>query len=176
MADFKDSPHFATHDDYYTPESAWKRIESCIPKDKIIWEACMLGATLSESPKYLTDLPTKKVVYSLCMDCLTEEPEEWDIIITNIPFHKTKKIPILKRFLELDKPFIIIMNSMNTFTRYFHELFKDKKEHLQVITPGSKINFDKLEHGILTPTTNCSFYCVYVCYKVNLPRDKLWVT
>ena len=186
MANLTDSPHFATHDDYYTPRCAWERVSCAIlthtAKDKIIWEACMLGAFQSKSMEYLQDLSAPgaeqeklKVVGNNFMDCLIDQPKEWDIIITNIPFDKTKKIPILKRFVELDKPFIIIMNSMNTFTKYFHEIFKDKKEHLQIITPSSKINFDKLQDGVLTPTKNCSFYCVYVCYKVNLSPECLWV-
>jgi hypothetical protein len=174
MANLKDSPHFQVYDDYYTPKSAWERINTSIPKDKVIWEACMLGAELSKSNQYLEELGCK-VIADKTMNCLENQPEEWDMIVTNIPFDKTKKIPILERFVELDKPFIVIMNSMNTFTKYFHKVFKGKEKHLQVITPSSKINFDKLEGGKLNPTKNCSFYSCYVCYKVELPAEQLWI-
>ena len=180
MANLKDSPNFQVYDDYYTPKSAWERIEPSIPKSGSIrwktrvWEACMLGADLSQSPKYLTDLGCD-VIADTTMDCLEKQPEDWDIIITNIPFDIKKKVPILKKFLEYDKPFIVIMNSMNTFTKYFHSIFKGKVKDLQIITPSGKIHFDKLEGGVLTPTKNCSFYCVYVCYKVNLPPEQLWI-
>ena len=98
------------------------------------------------------------------------------MIVSNPPFDKTFKIPILKRMVELDKPFIIIMNSMNTFTKYMREVFKDKLGDLQIITPSKKINFIRLEeNGELTETKNCSFYSVYVCYKMDLPTKLLWL-
>ncbi len=179
MANLKDSPKFAVYDDYYTPYSAWYNIREQIPKDKRIWEACMLGAELSQSDNYLRDILGQyshaSVVSDKSMDCLQSEPENWDMIITNIPFDIKKKVPILQRFLELDKPFIVIMNSMNTFTKYFHALIKGKEKDIQIITPSGKINFDKLEKGVLTPTKNCSFYCVYICYKLNLPAEQLWI-
>ena len=195
MANLKDSPNFQVYDDYYTPKSAWERVGKSIRKQEIlvdkvvdnenkaecfihrhpkVWEACMLGADLSKSDQYLTELGCE-VIADRTMNCLEQQPEDWDIIITNIPFDKTKKIPILERFVELDKPFMVIMNSMNTFTKYFHRIFKGKEKDLQIITPSKKINFDKLENGVLTPTKNCSFYSVYVCYKFNLPPDHLWI-
>lgn len=176
MANFTNSSYFEVHDDYYTPRSAWGKITNSIPKDKIIWEACMLNAPKSSSMQYLEDLGTKKVVGDTSMDILKDQPEEWDLIITNIPFDYQIKLPILRKLVEFDKPFIIIMNSLNTFSKYFHEIFKDHFEDLQIITPSSKINFDKLlDTGELKPTKRCSFYCVYVCYKLKLPADQLWV-
>tara|TARA_R110001632_G_scaffold100380_3_gene207535 strand:+ start:1111 stop:1638 length:528 start_codon:yes stop_codon:yes gene_type:complete len=174
MANLKDSPHFAVYDDYYTPKIGWEQIEKSIPKDKLVWEACLLGADLSKSDEYLREIGCQ-VIADRTMDCLTQQPDNWDLIITNIPFDIKKKVPILTRFFELDKPFIVIMNSMNTFTKYFHKLIQGKEKDIQIITPSGKINFDKLEGGVLTPTKNCSFYCVYVCYKLNLPSEELWL-
>ena len=175
MANLKDSPNFAVYDDYYTPKSAWVNIAQSIPKDKKIWEACMLGAELSQSDNYLRDITGGIVIGDRELNCLDDEPVDWDMIITNIPFDIKKKVPILQKFLEYDKPFIVIMNSMNTFTKYFHALIKGKEKDIQIITPSGKINFDKLEKGVLTPTKNCSFYCVYICYKLNLPAEQLWI-
>lgn len=176
MANFKDSPHFAVHDDYYTPESAWTRIKDIIPKDKLIWEACMLGADKSKSPDYILNaLENGGMVYDTKMDCLTDQPPDWDLIITNIPFDKNKKIPILKRFVELDKPFITLLNSCNLYSNYFREIFKDNLQYVQVIHPKGKINYDKLENGELKKTKNCSFYSVYLCYKMNIPNEHLYL-
>ena len=122
MANLKDSPKFQVHNDYYTPKSAWEKINHLIPKDKVIWEACMLNSNLSK---------------------------------------------------ELDKPFIIIMNSMNTFANYFTEILNT--EFIQIITPRGKINFDKLVDNEIVKTKNCSFYCVYVAYKMNLKSKDLFV-
>lgn len=171
MANFKDSPHFQVYDDYYTPKYAWSSINHLLPKDKVIWESCCLGATKSKSPEYLQELGNK-VVFDTGMDMLSSEPETYDYIVTNIPFDKTIKIPILERLIQLDKPFIIIMNSMNTFAKYFHKIFKSHKEHLQILTPDGKIHFQKLtSEGEIIETKNCSFYCVYVAYKMNIPQS-----
>jgi hypothetical protein len=172
MANLKDSPHFKVHNDYYTPKYAWENIQHLIPKDKVIWEGCMLNSTLSNSPQYLTELG-KEVVYDLKMDCLECEPENWDMIITNIPFETKIKIDILRRFVKFNKPFIVIMNSMNIFTNYFKDIFEDNFKDLQIIHPKGKIHFDKLVGEEIVKTKNCSFYCVYVAYKCNIPNDKL---
>ena len=169
MANCKDSPKFAVYNDYYTPKSAWEKINHLIPKDKVIWEACMLNSNLSRSPHYLEEL-NHKVIYNTDWDILTENPE-CDIIITNPPFETKLKIQILQRLVELDKPFIIIMNSMNTFANYFTKILNT--DFLQIITPRGRINFDKLVDNELVKTNNCSFYCVYVAYKMNLRNEDL---
>jgi len=181
MANLTDSPSFKV---YYTPFSAWKNIQQQIDfmiekpdgTTKIVWEACMLKSYESRSPEILNAIGVDKVVFDYEMDCLTDEPDEWDMIITNIPFDKKIKIPVLKRFVGLDKPFILIMNSMNTFTKYLREVFKGQFKYLQIITPDNKINFDRLEEdGTITKTKNCSFYCIYLCYKCNFNQEDLWL-
>ncbi len=179
MANLKDSPTFEVHDDYYTPASAWQQISHILPTkgDKIIWEACMWGAEESKSPEYLAELGAT-VVYDTHMDCLEGEPYEgdWHMIVSNPPFKTELKKKILERFVELDKPFVVIMNSLNTFSKYMREIFKDKFQHLQIITPSDKIHFDKLlDSGELVKTNKCSFYCVYLCYKMNLKNEDLWL-
>ena len=176
MANFKDSPHFAIYDDYYTPASAWKQIGKIIPVDKTIWEACMLGAEKSNSPQQIEDAGATKVIYDTEMNCLENQPDNWDMIITNIPFDKEKKIPILKKFVEYDKPFITLMNSCNLYSNYMREIFGENIKHLQVIHPRGKINYLKLENGEVKPTKNCSFYSVYVCYKCELEGEDLWIS
>ena len=119
----------------------------------------------------LTDSPNFEVY-----DDYYTPKSAWENIITNIPFDRELKEPILRRLVELDKPFIIIMNSMNTFTKYMRNIFKGNFQHLQVITPDSKINFIRLnEDGTLTKTKNCSFYCIYLAYKMNLKPEDLWL-
>jgi hypothetical protein len=83
MANLKDSPKFKIHDDYYTPKYAWEKINHLIPKDKVVWEACMLNSNLSSSPEYLIELGNK-VVYDTSWNILKEN--HGDIIITNPPF------------------------------------------------------------------------------------------
>jgi hypothetical protein len=176
MANFKDSPYYAKYDDYYTTEDTWRMIEHLIPKDKTIWEACMLNSSKSNSPQILKNIVGHdNVYYDTSLDIL-EGSIGSDIIITNIPFETNIKKKILQRLVELDRPFIIIMNSCNMFSKYLRNIFKDNIKHLQIITPGTKIHYAKLlEDGTLEYKKNTSFYSVFVAYKMNLSTEQLWV-
>ena len=175
MANLVDSNKFSTFDDYYTTKSTWEQIQHLIPKDKIIWEAFCLNSKLSKSINNLKELGFN-VVGNTDLDFFnTETRPDYDIIISNPPFDGKIKIPILKRLVEDDKPFILIMNSMNIYSNYFNEIFADNKKDLQLIIPRGKIYFEKLEGDITILKKNTYFYCVYVCYKMDIPNEKLWV-
>ena len=65
---------------------------------------------------------------------------------------------------------------MNTFAKYIRDIFKDKFNDLQIITPSQKIQFIRLnEDNTLTQTKSCSFYSIYLCYKMNLSNEQLWL-
>jgi len=138
MSNFKDHPTFSKYNDYYTTEETWRMIEHIIPKNKVIWESCMLNSNKSKSPEILEKISGNKVVYDTKLDMLEKELT-CDMIITNIPFETNIKKKILKRLFEINKPFIIIMNSCNMFSKYMREIFGDNIKHLQIITPNGKI-------------------------------------
>ena len=161
MVNLKANSILNVHDDFYTRKKTWDQIKEFIPNDKIIWEFCLLNSN-EQSKKYLEELGFD-VVGDRTIDFF--EHNMGDILISNIPFSSEIKIRMLKRLVELDKPFIIIMNSLNLFTKYFKEIFKDKD--LYFIYPSTKIHYDKYIDGELKETkNNTSFYSVYVCYKV----------
>ncbi len=177
MAMCNDCPKFnPTKNDYYTTKQMWENISHLIPKDKIIYEPCLLNSK-SKSLQYWTEMGYK-IIGDTSWDCLTFKPINFDIIISNPPFETKIKKKILEHFVRLDKPFIIIMNVMNTYSKYFRDIFGDNLKHLQLITPQGKIKFEvyneetkQLEKCKKDP----SFYCVYVCYKMNLSPDQLWL-
>ena len=68
MANLKDCSKFNTHDDYYTPKWVFERFNHLIPKDKTIWEMCLLNSN-EQSKKYLTELGNKVIGSNKC-DCL----------------------------------------------------------------------------------------------------------
>jgi hypothetical protein len=156
---------FIKYDDYMTPKSAWENIKQYIPKDKIIWEAFYGDG---KSGNYLKELGFNVI----------HEPVDFykndlgDVIITNPPFSDVKNIMI--RLLELDKPFIMILLSSKINTSYFRA-WKDKG--LQIIIPIKRIHFNKLVDGktIDNYVSCCNFDCFYYCYKINLPRDIVWL-
>lgn len=174
MANFKDSTKFQIYNEYYTPKSAWEQIKHLIPNDKIVWEAFLLNSHASKSMQNLKELG-KNVIGDTSWDFMKTEPE-YDLIVSNPPFEKEIKIPILKRLVQLDKPFIIIMNNLNIYSNYFNEIFKNHREHLQIVYPKRKIHFEKLlEDGTTELKKNTSFYCVYVAYKMNIDKEKLFL-
>ena len=175
MSMCNDSPKFKVDNEYYTRKEMWENITHLIPKDKVIYEACLLNSP-SKSIQYWKELGYN-VVGNTNWNCLNYYPINFDLIITNPPFETNIKKKILKHFVRLDKPFILVMNVMNTYTKYFREIFGDNIKHLQIITPVGKIKFEKWnsEKKIMEKCKDPSFYCVYVCYKMNLKEEDLWL-
>lgn len=167
MCDFKDSNKFNIYDNYFTPKWVWEKITKFVSKDKIIWEACMLNATKSNSIKIWNDLGYT-CVGNTEWDILNCPIPECDIIITNPPFETEIKKKILKRLIEIGKPFIIIMNGLNIFSNYFSEIMD--LDHTQIIIPKGKLHYCKDGEEEIKKT---SFYSVFVAYKMNIPQDKL---
>jgi len=158
---------FLKHDDYMTPKYAWENIAHLIPKDKIIWEAFYGDG---KSGKYLQELGFNVIHEPI--DFFKEQPKEWDIIVTNPPFSKVKEVMI--RLQELDKPFIMIMPSSKINTSYMRA-WKDK--NLQIIIPPKRIHFEKQINGKIPDgwKNACNFDCFYYCYKMDLPKDIVWL-
>jgi len=163
----KSSNNGHKHDDYMTPKYAWENIQQYIPKNKKIWEAFYGDGN---SGKYLTELGFD--VINEDRDFFKDPPDEWDICVSNPPFSKSKEV--MKKFLEYDKPFILIMPCAKISTSYFRE-WKDKR--LQIIIPRKRIHFIKIVDGKVPDKWRnaCSFDCFYYCYKMNLPNDILWL-
>lgn len=156
---------FLKYDDYMTPAYAWDNIKQFIPKDKVIWEA------------FYGDGKSGSHLSNLGFDVIHQpvdffENDLGDIIVSNPPFSKTKEV--MERMLILDKPFIMIMPSSKINTGYFRS-WKDKG--LQIIIPPKRIHFTKLVNGVVPDNwkSACNFDCFYYCYKMNLPKDIIWL-
>ena len=148
-------------DNYITNKEQWFRIKEFIPKDKQIW-----------SPFYC-DGKQKEYFKEMDFDIIHNDEDffknnKGDIIIDNIPFSKKKAI--LKRLKDLDKPFILIINSMMLNYKYFQEWFKD---YMQVIVPIQRIKFKHLNstNDNYTPP----YASWYFCYKMNLEKDLIFI-
>jgi hypothetical protein len=161
MAGF--TPTTFKFDDYMTPKEAWEDIKDYIPKNKIIWEPFYGDGN---SGKYLRELGFN-VIHE---DIDFFENNKGDIIVTNPPFSKKKEV--LKRLMELDKPFIIIMPVSTLAYKYTRELIGD---NVQILVPKKRIQFLKLEDDKITNNGRCNFDCFYFCYKINLNRDILYL-
>jgi hypothetical protein len=155
------------HDDYMSPKHVWGDIKHIIPKDKIIWESAYGNGSSGDNLESLGfDVIHKNIDY------FNEQPESWDLQITNPPFSIKKQW--FTRAKQLNKPFIILCPINILATNYMRELFADEK--LQIIIPKKRIHFIKCDKdGKLDEKFNeksrCSFDSVYYCYKMNLKSD-----
>lgn len=163
MATFN-TTSFLKYDDYMTPKYAWENIKDYIPKDKVIWEAFYGDG---KSGDHLQELGFN--VIHQPVDFF--ENDLGEIIVSNPPFSKAKEI--LKRLLILDKPFILIFPSSKLKTSYM----RDWKNKLQIIIPKKRIHFEKQVEGKIVEgwKNACWFDCLYYCYKIQLPKDIVWL-
>jgi len=150
-------------DNYITNKYEWEQIKEYIPTDKIIW-----------SPFYC-DGKQKEYFKELGYDIIHEDKDffsytpEYDIIIDNPPF--SKKNEILIKLNDLDKPFILICPSMMLSYKYFQTNFKDK--NIQLIIPYKRMNFKHLNSN--KKNYSPPFASFYYCYKMNLPKDIIFL-
>ena len=156
---------FKKHDDYMTPKTAWENIIEYIPKDKVIWE-CFYGD--GRSGEYLREFGFN-VIHE---DVDFYENNLGEVIVSNPPFSQSKKV--MERFLELDKPFIIIFPASKICTSYMRA-WKDKG--LQIIIPKKRIHFQKQIDGVVPDKykSSCNFDCFYYCCKMELDKDIIWL-
>ena len=77
--------------------------------------------------------------------------------------------------MKLKKPFILILPITVLFCQYFRTIINDQMKYIQVIFPDAKIQFYKLNGNEKCSPNKCSFYSVYVCYKMNLSKDVIFL-
>lgn len=155
---------FVNHDDYMTPYSAWQNIAHLLPNNKVIWEPFFGNGQSIEHLKTLgfTVVGSDEDFF---------ENNRGDIVVTNPPFSIIQDI--LKRLIELDKPFVMILPTSKINTQYFRKLFLERE--FQLIIPKKRIQFDKLVNGIKEEKEDkCNFDCLYYCYKMNFHKDILF--
>ena len=156
---------FARLPGVYTPREVWGNIDAYLPKDRVVWE-CFYSKD-SCSAEHLRSFGCK-VVYQ---DVDFFDSDFGEIIVTNPPFSMKEKV--MTRLLELDKPFILLLPVHSVCTRFVKNLFKNT---LQIIIPNTRIHYEsKDDNGNMRTLKRTSFDSVYVCYKMNLPRDMLWL-
>ena len=162
MALFHDCPKWNDDDEYMTRKSAWEDIQQFIPTDKVIWE-CFYGN--GQSGAYLRELGFNVI----------HEPVNFfknnlgELLLSNPPY--AKKREVFERLKLLGKPFIMLVPTTVLHTKYFKEIFENEK--IQLIIPYQKRQFDK--PGLEKQKNNCSFYTLYVCWKINLEKDVILI-
>lgn len=162
--------HRSKSDEYYTLKYTWELIKEFIPKDKIIYEPFNNSKfpKSQENHKHLTELGFKMrelIVFDPetgAGDFFKDNGEGWDICVANPPFALKQKI--VKRLVELDKPFILLVPTYTITNKYIYELGED----LQVIIPTRRIDFYHKDHK---KQTGSCFPVVFICYKIGLEKS-----
>ena len=156
---------FTKFDDYSTPASAWKAIKQYIPKHKTIWEPFWSDG---KSGEYLKRLGFK-VVHDKSLNFFYED--RGAIVVTNPPYSDLPMV--LERLVKtLDKPFIMILPTSKINTKYFREILGKNIDQIQLIIPKKRIQFDRIPES---KKKNCNFDTFYYCYKMNLPKDIIFL-
>lgn len=162
----KEFPKLHNFNDMYTPPEALLSIIDFLPKDKIYWEACYgLGHMAKE-------LKNKgfNVVGNSDIDCLIEQPKEWDIFITNPPFNGNKKF--FKRAIELKKPFVFLCRLEHIGGVEAMKLFKDLD--IQIIIPEKRINYITPKMLIGEKVGGSQFHSIWVTKGLNLKKQIIY--
>tara|TARA_R110000822_G_scaffold78584_3_gene188287 strand:- start:1217 stop:1699 length:483 start_codon:yes stop_codon:yes gene_type:complete len=151
------------NDNYSTPVAYLKVIEPYIPKDYII-----------NDPFYFNGL-VQSNWRQIGRDIIHEDKDfftsthEGDIFVSNPPFSNLKEIFI--KLFELEKPFILLLPIQKIAQLKLQKIIKDK--NLQMIISPIYMGFINSDGE----QTRCSSqYFAYVCWKMNLERDLMFIT
>ena len=154
------------NDEYYTPLEAWSNILNYLPRDKKYLEPFYgSGSSIQNLRSLGLNVEGEDVDFNEAIDNFN-----YDIIITNPAFSTNIFKSFLKKLYEIDKPFVIIIPISKITTKYFQNYFKNK---VQIIIPSSRINF--IDPSSTSKKSNPAFASIYVCYKLNLQSDIMWL-
>ena len=156
-------PKLNDFNEMFTPPEAMKCIIPFLNKDLIYWECCYgMGHMAKE-----LDKNGFKVIGFKEMDCLKEQPENWDFLITNPPWKTNKKF--IRRAIELNKPFAFLIRLEHLGGVEALALLKDLD--FQIIIPRNRINFitPKMLEGL--KVGGSPFHSIWLTYGLNLPKQ-----
>lgn len=151
---------FNVKDEYYTPQILVEPILKYVKPNSTVW--CPFDTEDSEFVIVLKEDGHKVIATHIWtgQDFFLYEPEEYDCIISNPPF--TRKLDVLKRLYDLDKPFAMVLGLPILNYQEIGNFFLDKD--LQLLIVDKKVSFDG---------NTASFNNSYFCHKF-LPKDLLF--
>ena len=155
------------NNEYYTPKYIWEDILHYLDPTKVYLDPFFGNGSSINNLNELglncigEDLDYQEVLFNF----------NYDIILTNSPFSKNILTEFLYNLSALNKPFIIILPITKIFSKYFKLAFRQYKD-IQIIIPQKRMSF-------IIPNSNNksnpSFVCCYVCYKMQLPSDIIFL-
>jgi hypothetical protein len=155
------------NNEYYTPKYIWEDILHYLDPTKVYLDPFFgNGSSINNLNELGLNCIGADIDYFDALDNLN-----YDIILTNSPFSRHILTEFLYNLSALDKPFVIILPITKIFSKYFKSAFHQYKE-IQIIIPKNRMSF-------IIPNSNNksnpSFVCCYVCYKLQLPSDIIFL-
>jgi hypothetical protein len=149
------------NDNFTTPERAYRDIKHMIPENIKI---CDPFFNDGKTYRYLKNVFDSCEILHKDRDAFDQDFLDTDLILTNPPF--TQKYRCLQHLVEKDIKFMCIfpLNSIST------ELFRtvSNYDQFQYLIPQKRINF---EVEGKTSRSATWFSCIWVCYKMDLPKQ-----
>lgn len=151
----------------YTPPEAVDIISKYLPRGKVYREACYwmwhFAKRLTEN--YFEVIGNKEV------DCLTQNPLWWDILITNPPFNWNKKF--IKRAIDLWKPFVFLIRLEHLWWVEATKLLWNLKD-ITIIFPTRRINYITPKMMRWEKVWWSPFHSIFLCHWLNLGKEIIY--
>ena len=159
----------SVNDVYYTKRETWQDILIYLDQNKIYIDPFYGNGSSINNLKELglncigADIDYQEALFNL----------NYDVIITNSPFSRHILTELLYNLSAINKPFILILPITKIFSKYFRTAFRQYKD-IQIIIAKSRISFIDRNNSS-NNISNPSFCCCFVCYKIDLPADILFL-
>jgi len=156
-------------DDYNTPLYVWEMLLDYLNLDKNtkIYEPFYSNGV---AKNYLAKLGYNNVIHENMNFFDNYDKYDYEIIISNPPYSIKKNI--LKTLYNIDKPFVLIVPTAIISKLYMKTIFGKDIDKLQFIIPNRRIQFERLD-GYNQKRT--AFDTIFLCYKMNLQRDIVYM-
>ena len=149
------------NDEYYTQPSSWDLVLQYIPKNKVLFEP-FFGA--GHTAKYFNQHGYKMIGENTLDFFDTTKMDHFlarsNIIISNPPF--SKKYKIIKKLVEYNKPFMLILPLACINTISFRQCFNNQTKDITLIIPKGRLKF--IQDGKVKKSP--SFESCFLCYKM----------
>jgi len=150
------------NDNYCSYPDLFIKIKEYIPKDKIIYDPFYCDGQIK---KTFEEMKVKKIIHEDTDFFNTIDNIDYDIIISNMPFSKRKKI--LEVLHKKNKPFILTLFPRVLSCKWFLDLFGDNNLQLIIPKQRSKCYNPSNKKDNYTPPNGM----FYFCWKMNLEKD-----
>ena len=137
-----DSEVANSKDDCQTPFYALDPLYDYVPKSWHVWEPAVGKGYLAGALRD-AGYQVKATGLSTNQNYFQYEPDNWDVMITNIPF--TLKVPWLERAYQLGKPFALLMPSEAIAQAGTIRLFE--KYGIEILQPRKRIDYEMPFNG-----------------------------